>query len=54
MLPTDSPWACVIKVYSNSGATNIIGEIIGKNNLNIVNSMQNFENLLLQTTEQNS
>ena len=30
------------------GATYIIGEIIAKNNLNIENLMQTFENLLLQ------
>ena len=39
---------CVIKVCSNGGATYIIGEIIAKDNLNIENLMQTFENLLLQ------
>ena len=33
MLHTNSPWACVIKVCSNGGATYIIGEIIAKDNL---------------------
>ena len=41
-------WVCVIKVCSNGGATYIIGEIIAKDNLNIENLMQAFENLLLQ------
>ena len=41
-------WACVIKVCSNGGTTNIIGEIIAQNNLNIVYLMQTFENHLLQ------
>ena len=44
---TNSPWVCVIKVCSNGGATYIIGEIIAKDNLNIENLMQTFENLLL-------
>ena len=44
----DSPWVCVILVCSNGGATYIIGEIIAKDNLNIENLMQTFENLLLQ------
>ena len=43
-----TPWVCLIKVCSNGGGTYIIGEIIAENNLNIVNLMQNFENLLLQ------
>ena len=43
MLYTNSPWACVIKVCSNGGATYIIGEIIAKNILNIVYLMQTFE-----------
>ena len=43
MLYTYSPWACVIKVCSNGGATYIIGEIIAKNILNIVYLMQTFE-----------
>ena len=34
--------------FSNGGATYIIGEIIAKDNLNIENLMQTFENLLLQ------
>ena len=37
-----------MKVCSNGGATYIIGEIIAKDNLNIENLMQSFENLLLQ------
>ena len=45
---TNSPWVCVIKVCSNGDATYIIGEIIAKDNLNIENLMQTFENLLLQ------
>ena len=45
---TNSPWVCLIKVCSNGGATYIIGEIIAKDNLNIENLMQTFENLLLQ------
>ena len=36
-----------IKVLSVGGATYIIGEIIAKDNLNIANLMQTFENLLL-------
>ena len=48
MLHTNSPWVCVIKVCSNGGAIYIIGEIIAKDNLNIENLMQSFENLLLQ------
>ena len=45
----NSLWVCVIKVCSNGGATYIIGEIIiAKDNLNIENLMQTFENLLLQ------
>ena len=47
-LNTNSPWVCVIKVCSNGGATYIIDEIIAKDNLNIENLMQTFENLLLQ------
>ena len=39
---------CVIKVCSNGGATYINGKIIAKDNLNIENLMQTFENLLLQ------
>ena len=39
---------CYIKVCSNGGATYIIGEIIAKDNLNMENLMQAFENLLLQ------
>ena len=37
----NNPWVSVIKVCSNGGATYIIREIIAKNNLNIVNLMQN-------------
>ena len=37
-----------MKVCLNGGATYIIGEIIAKDNLNIENLMQTFENLLLQ------
>ena len=48
VLHTNSPWGCLIKVCSNVGSTYIISEIIAKNNLNIINLMQNFENLLLQ------
>ena len=48
VLHTNSPWVCVIKVCSNGGATYIIGEIIAKDNLNIVNLMQTFESLLFQ------
>ena len=54
MLHTKSPWACVNKVCSNGGATYIIREIIAKNNLNIVNLMQTFENFFSKITEQNS
>ena len=39
-----------ILVCSNGGATYIVGEIIAKDNLNIENFLQTFENLLLQTT----
>ena len=49
ILHTNSLWVCVIKVCSNGGATYIISEIIAKDNLNIENLMQTFENLLLQT-----
>ena len=35
-------------ICSNGGATYIIGKIIAKDNLNIENLMQTFENLLLQ------
>ena len=35
-------------MVSNGGATYIVGEIIAKDNLNIENFMQTFENLLLQ------
>ena len=38
----------VIKVCSNGGVTYIICEIIAKDNLNIANLMQIFENILLQ------
>ena len=48
ILHTNSPWVCVIKVCSNGCATNIMGEIIAKDNLNIENLMQTFENLILQ------
>ena len=48
ILHTNSPWVCVIKVCSDGGATYIIGEIIAKDNLNIENLMQTFENFLLQ------
>ena len=43
-----SPWVCVIRVCSNGGATYIISQIIAKDNLNIENLMQTFENFLLQ------
>ena len=45
ILHTNSPWVCVIKVCSNGDTTYIIGEIIAKDNLNIENLMQTFENL---------
>ena len=45
---TNSPNVSVIKVCSNGGATYIIHDIIAKDNLNIGNLMQTFENLLLQ------
>ena len=48
ILHTNRPWVCVIKVCSNGGTNYIIGEIIAKDNLNIENFMQTFENLLLQ------
>ena len=48
ILHTNSPWVCLIKVCSNGDATYIIGEIIAKDNLNIVNLMQTYENLFLQ------
>ena len=44
MLHTNSPWVCVIKVCSNGGTTCIIVEINGKDNLNIANLIQTFEN----------
>ena len=40
---------CLIKVCSKGGAIYIIGEIIAKDNLNMANLLQTFENLLLQT-----
>ena len=48
ILHINGPWVCVIKVCSDGGATYIIGEIIAKDNLNIENLMQTFENLLIQ------
>ena len=48
MLHLNGPWVCVIKVCSNGGANYIIGEIIAKDNFNMENLMQTFENLLLQ------
>ena len=36
----NSLWVCVNKVCSDGGATYNIGEIIGKDNLNIVNLKQ--------------
>ena len=49
ILHTNSPWVCVIKVCSNSGATYIIGEPIATYSLiNIANLMQN--NFLLQNS----
>ena len=50
ILHTNRPWVCIIKVCSNGGATYIIGEIIAKDNLNIENLMQTFENLLQTCT----
>ena len=47
-LHINKPWVCAIKGCSNGGATYIICEIIAKDNLNIENLMQTFENLLLQ------
>ena len=38
----------LLKFVQNGGSTYIISEIIAKNNLNIVNLMETFENLLLQ------
>ena len=38
----------LFEVRSNGGATCIFVEIIAKDNLNIVNLMQTFENLLFQ------
>ena len=48
ILLTNNPCVCVILVCSNGGATYFVGEIIAKDNLNIENLMQTFENLLLQ------
>ena len=48
ILHTNSPWVCLIQVYSNGGATYIIGEIIANDSFNIANLMQTFKNLLLQ------
>ena len=45
---TNNPWVCVIKVCSNGCATYIIGKLKAKDNLNIENLIQTFENLLLQ------
>ena len=47
ILHTNIPWVCVIKVCSIDGSTCIISEIIAKDNLNISNLMQIFENHLL-------
>ena len=54
ILHTNTPWVCAVKVCSNGGATYIICEIIAKDNLNIENLMQTFENLFSKTTQQNS
>ena len=45
---TNRPWVCAIIVCSNGAATYIIWEIIAKDNLNIENLMQTFENIILQ------
>ena len=47
---TNSLCVCLINVCSNGVATYIIScrELIAKDNLNIANVMQNFENLLLK------
>ena len=38
----NSPWVCPFEVCLNGGAISIIGKIIAKDHLNIVNLMQNF------------
>ena len=43
----NNPCVSVIKVCSNGGATYIVCKIIAKNNIDIVNLKQNFENLLI-------
>ena len=48
MFHINSTWLCVTEVCLNGGATYIISEIIAKDNLNIPNIMQTFENLHLQ------
>ena len=48
ILHTNSPCVCVILVCSNGGATNFVGKIIAKANLNIAIVMQTFKNLILQ------
>ena len=45
---TYSLWVCVIKFCSNGSAPSIISELKAKDNLNIANFMQTFENLFLQ------
>ena len=48
ILHINRPWVCAIKVCLNGGATYFICEIIAKDNLNIANLMQTFENLFPQ------
>ena len=48
VLHTNSPCVFVILVCSNGGSTYFVCEVIAKDNLNIENLMQTFENLLLQ------
>ena len=48
ILHTYSSWVCVIKVCSDLCSKYFIGEIIAKENSNIANLMEIFENFLLQ------
>ena len=43
-----------IKICSDGGATYTIGKIIAKDNLNISNLKQTFENLFSKTAQPNS
>ena len=46
-------FVCVIKGYLNVGATNIIGEIIVKDNLNIAIKLKPLKIVFSESTQQN-